>query len=94
VRRRDYHHAARRRGGGVAALCGAAQQAAGGMPVIGFLQAGFPRGLFAFPVCISNRSLGEFGYVEARALKIEYRLGRGPQYDRLPALAAIWLIVR
>jgi putative tryptophan/tyrosine transport system substrate-binding protein len=61
-----------------------AQQPA--MPVIGFLSSGFPRAYSPF-LSAFRIGLGEFGYVEGKNVKIEYRWAEA-QYDRLPALAA------
>jgi putative tryptophan/tyrosine transport system substrate-binding protein len=60
-----------------------AQQA---MPVVGFINAGFPRG-FAGALGGFQRGLNESGFVEGRNVNIEYRWAEG-QYDRLPTLAA------
>jgi putative tryptophan/tyrosine transport system substrate-binding protein len=60
-----------------------AQQAA--MPVVGFLSSGFPRAYSPF-LSAFRTGLGEFGYVEGKSVKIEYRWAEA-QYDRLPALA-------
>ena len=72
--------------GGAAAwpLAAHAQQA--GMPVVGFLSSGFPRAYSPF-VSAFRTGLGEFGYVEGKGVKIEYRWAEA-KYDRLPALAA------
>jgi putative tryptophan/tyrosine transport system substrate-binding protein len=60
-----------------------AQQA---IPVVGFINAGFPRG-FAGAVGGFHRGLNESGFVEGRNVNIEYRWAEG-QFDRLPTLAA------
>jgi putative tryptophan/tyrosine transport system substrate-binding protein len=56
------------------------------MPVVGFLSSGFPRAYSPF-LSAFRTGLGEFGYVEGKNVKIEYRWAEA-QYDRLPALAA------
>jgi putative ABC transport system substrate-binding protein len=61
-----------------------AQQAA--MPVIGFVNAGSPKG-YARPLAAFVKGLGETGYVEGHNVAIEYRWAEG-QYDRLPAFVA------
>jgi putative tryptophan/tyrosine transport system substrate-binding protein len=55
------------------------------MPVIGFLSSGFPSAYAPF-LSAFRAGLGEFGYVEGKNAKIEYRWAEA-QYDRLPALA-------
>ena len=72
--------------GGAAAwpLAAGAQQPA--MPAVGFLSSGFPRAYSPF-LSAFRTGLGEFGYVEGKNVKIEYRWAAA-QYDRLPALAA------
>src|SRR6516164_10670467 len=65
-------------------LAARAQQPA--MPVIGYLNAGWP-GPNATLLAVFRQSLAVAGYVEGRSLAIEYHWAEG-QYDRLPAMAA------
>src|SRR5262245_65496487 len=65
-------------------LVARAQQAA--MPLIGFVNAGSPKG-YARPLAAFVKGLAETGYVEGRNVAIEYRWAEG-QYDRLPAFVA------
>jgi ABC-type uncharacterized transport system substrate-binding protein len=65
-------------------LTARAQQPA--MPVVGFVNAGSPKG-YARPLSAFLKGLAETGYVEGRNVAIEYRWAEG-QYDRLPAFVA------
>jgi putative ABC transport system substrate-binding protein len=56
-----------------------------GMPVIGFLAAGWERS--ESNVAAFHAGLKESGFVPGKDVSIDYRWARG-QYDRLPALAA------
>jgi putative tryptophan/tyrosine transport system substrate-binding protein len=64
-------------------LAARAQQ--GGMPVVGYLEPGFPEAM-AHRLAAFRKGLRETGYVEGRNVAIEYRWGQD-QYDRLPELA-------
>src|SRR5215472_15720730 len=83
IRRRDFITLL----GGAAAvwpLAAHAQQAA--VPVIGYLSSGVA-GLFADRLSVFLQGLAEFGYVQGRNVRIEYRWAE-VHYDRLPAMAA------
>ena len=56
------------------------------MPVIGFLNSGFPAERASF-VAAFRQGLKEIGYVEGRTVAIEYRFAEG-HYDRLTSLAS------
>jgi len=79
-------------GGAVSAwpLAARAQQPA--MPVVGYLDASSPVAS-AQRVAVFRQDLAEAGYVEGQNVDIAFRWAEG-QYDRLPALATIWLAVR
>jgi len=61
-------------------------------PVMGLLSSRSPNES-ADLIAALHQGLNEAGYVEGQNVTIEYRWARG-QYDRLPALAAIWSAVR
>src|SRR5271166_4370869 len=56
------------------------------MPVIGFLNSGFPAERASF-VAAFHQGLKETGYVEGQSVAIEYRFAEG-HYDRLTSLAS------
>jgi putative tryptophan/tyrosine transport system substrate-binding protein len=56
------------------------------MPVIGFLNSGFPAERASF-VAAFRQGLKETGYVEGQSVAIEYRFAEG-HYDRLTSLAS------
>jgi hypothetical protein len=65
-------------------LAAHAQQPA--MPLIGFLDSGARSGMTE-NLAGFHRGLAEFGYVEGKNVRIEYRWAQG-RYEQLPALAA------
>ncbi len=65
-------------------LAAHAQQAS--MPVIGFLDSGARSGMTE-NLAGFHRGLAEFGYVEGKNVRIEYRWAQA-RYEQLPALAA------
>jgi putative tryptophan/tyrosine transport system substrate-binding protein len=71
-------------GAAVWPLAARAQQL--GIPVVGYLFSGSPKGRDRLAAAF-RKGLGEMGYVEDRNVVIEYRYAED-QYDRLPVLAA------
>jgi putative ABC transport system substrate-binding protein len=71
-------------------LAAHAQQPA--TPVVGFLNVLGQNDRPNLPAAF-RRGLGEAGYVDGRNVTLEYRFAEN-QYDRLPALAAIWPVAR
>jgi putative tryptophan/tyrosine transport system substrate-binding protein len=71
-------------GTGVWPLAAHAQQSA--IPVVGFLNSGFPAERASF-VAAFRQGLKETGYVEGRTVAIEYRFAEG-RYERLTSLAS------
>jgi putative ABC transport system substrate-binding protein len=65
-------------------LAARAQQAS--VPVVGYLNAGYPAATITF-VAAFRKGLSETGFSEGRNLAIEYRFAEN-QFDRLPELVA------
>ena len=78
--------------GGAAAWPLAARAQEPAMPAVGYLDASSPVAS-AQRVAVFRQDLAEAGYVEGQNVDIAFRWAEG-QYDRLPALATIWLAVR
>ena len=72
--------------GGAAAVWPAVARAQGGLPVVGFLNAGSAQG-YAPMVAAFAKGLDQAGFVEGRNVMIEYRWAEGLN-ERLPALVA------
>jgi putative tryptophan/tyrosine transport system substrate-binding protein len=88
MRRRDFIAAM----GGAATWPIAARAQQGRLPVIGFLNATMPSAV-QYELPAFHKGLLELGYAEGRNLNILYRWAE-TQYDRLPALAADFVMRR
>jgi ABC-type uncharacterized transport system substrate-binding protein len=83
MRRRDF---IKIMGGGAAAWPLAAQAQRPSIPVVGCLSGNISRA-DALPIAAFVKGLGEIGFENGSAVRIEYRWADG-QYDRLPSMAA------